>query len=151
VNLFPCRSFDRFHNDSKLLRFPESEEKLESMFMISFRRTVTNDNVVSVDSLAYEMPRGYAGERILLYRRVLSGTIHFLHSDRLIELHPVDTALNARSKRGRQRADDEPAHPLPPSAAEMSFNQDCQTLVGPDGGFPDPASPTSTSSTEETS
>jgi len=143
--------FERFHNDSKLLHFPESEEKLESMFMISFLRTVTNDNVISVDSGAYEMPKGYAGERVKLYRRVLTGTINFLHSGRLIELHPVDMALNARSRRGRKQTDEEPAHPLPPSAAEMAFNQDYQTLVGPDGGFPDPASSTNTSSTEETS
>lgn len=141
--------FDSFHNDTTPLRFPDSEQKLDNMFMITFKRTVTADNIVSVDSCAYDMPKGYSRERVILYRRVLSDTIHFLHQERLIELHPVDTALNARSKRGQEQTDEEPAHPPPPSAADMSFSRDYKTLLGPDGGFRDPASNTDTPSSEE--
>ena len=141
--------FDSFHNDTTPLRFPQSKQKLDTMFMVTFKRTVTADNIVSVDSCAYDMPKGYSRERVILYRRVLSDTIHFLHQERLIELHPVDTALNARSKRGQEQTDEEPVHPPSPSAADMSFNQDYKTLVDPDGGFSTHASNTDTPSSEE--
>ena len=141
--------FDRFHTDTTPLRFPDTRQKLDSLFMITMKRRVSADNVVAVDSVAYEMPKGYAGERVLLYRRVLTDTIHFLHHDRLIQLHPVDTALNARRKRGHEQADEGPVQPPAPSAADLSFTHDYGPLVGPDGGFREPSRPTIIPSTEE--
>jgi hypothetical protein len=37
--------------------------------------------------------------------------------------------------RGRDRQDDEVAHPLPHSAADMVYDRDLGPVVGPDGGL----------------
>lgn len=127
--------FRRFHDDTAPLRYPESRDDLQRRFVIYLERTVSTDHVVSVDSVLYEMPRGYAEQRVVLHRRVLSDSMHFLHQGRLIQLHPVDLTHNAHSRRGTPADSEEVAHPLPPSAADLAFNRDFRPVVGPDGGF----------------
>lgn len=141
--------FDRFHTDPTPLRFPDTHQKLDTLFVITLNRRVSADNIVAVDSDAYELPKGYAGERVLLYRHVLTDTIHFQHADRLIQLQPVDTAFNARRTPGHGQADEGPVQPPVPSAADLSFTHDYGPLVGPDGGFREPNSPPNIPSTEE--
>jgi transposase InsO family protein len=121
--------FDRFMRDTK----------------VYLSRTVTKDNVVSVDSISYEMPRGHDGKKVVLRRKLLDGgRLFFLHEGRLIELHPVDLEENARSRRGKGNRDDEEIeHPLPPSAADLAYQRDLGSVVDPDGGCPDPANPQS--------
>jgi hypothetical protein len=135
--------FDRFHRDTKDLRFPESTDELRGKFEVYLSRTVTPDNVVSVDSIAYEMPRGHDGKKVVLRRKLLDGgRLFFLHEGRLIDLHPVDLEENARSRRGKgDREDEEVEHPLPPSAADIAYQRDLGSVVDPDGGCPDPAKP----------
>jgi putative transposase len=135
--------FDRFHRDAKELRFPESTEELRGKFEVYLTRRVTSDNVVSVDSVAYEMPKGHDGKKVVLWRKLLDGgRLFFLHEGRLIELHPVDLEENARSRRGKgNREEEEVEHPLPPSAADLAYERDLGSVVDPDGGCPDPANP----------
>jgi putative transposase len=135
--------YHRFTTDPKELRFPESVEELRGRFEIYITRLVSADNVVSVDSTAYDMPRGYDGTRVTLRRKLLSGGgLHFLHQGRLIELHPVDLEANARSRRGKGApAEREIEHPLPPSAADLHFQRELGSVVDPDGGCPDPNPP----------
>ena len=84
------------------------------------------------------MPRGYAGAKVKLHRRVLSTTLHFSHEGRLIQLYPVDLNRNATTPRGATTTEPETEHPLPPSAADIHFARDFHPIVGPDGGFPVP-------------
>lgn len=135
--------FDRFHRDPKELRFPQSTEELRAKFEVYLTRTVTPDNVVSVDSVAYEVPRGHDGKKVLLRRKLLDGgRLFFLHEGRLIELHPVDLEENARARRGKgNREKEEVEHPLPPSAADLAYQRDLGAIVDPDGGCPDPVNP----------
>ncbi|MCK4659056.1 MAG: transposase, partial [Phycisphaerae bacterium] len=51
---------ERFHADTKALRFPKDDNELRRRFMVSIDRRVSNDHVVSIDSTLYELPRGYA-------------------------------------------------------------------------------------------
>lgn len=127
---------ERFHNDSAPLRFPKNEQDLENRFVLYLERRVSQDHIVSVDAVPYEMPRGYAGAKVKLHRRVLTSTIHFMHEQRLIELHPVDLLRNATTPRWAASQLPELEHPLPPSAADMHFSREFQPIVGPDGGFP---------------
>ncbi|MFC1853523.1 hypothetical protein ACFL27_25310 [candidate division CSSED10-310 bacterium] len=129
--------FNRFHNDTKALEFPSNEQELDSQFMITEMRTVSKDNIVSMDSVEYEMPKGYRRKRVILYRNVLDESIHFQHKDRLIQLFEVDKGLNARTKRGKMAIDDEeePAHPPAPTAADMAFEHDHSALVDDEGSF----------------
>jgi transposase InsO family protein len=134
---------DRFLRDGKELLFPESVDALREKFEVYLTRTVSPDNVVSVDSIAYEMPRGHDGKKVLLRRKILDdGRLFFLHEGRLVELHPVNLEENARSRRGRvNREAEDVEHPLPPSAADIAYQRDLGSVVGPDGGCPDPANP----------
>lgn len=140
--------YQRFMADPKDLRFPESVEELRSKFEIYLTRRVSADNVVSVDSVPYEVPRGYDGAKVTLRRKLLAGPaggcpgIFFLHQGRLVELHPVDLEANARARRGNNPpANEEVQHPLPPSAADLAFQRELGTVVDPDGGCPDPQPP----------
>ena len=141
-----------FAEDPKPLRFPEDREALKRKFEVSLQRRVTPDNTVSVDSLVYEVPRGYDGTRVILRRRLLDGgNIFFLHEGRLQELHPVNLEANARAprKRRQKNKDGEVIHPLPPSAADLAYERDLGPVVGADGGCPDVHSNSTPESQEE--
>ncbi len=128
----------RFSADPRPLRWPHDHQQLQAMFEVWIDRRVSNDQVVSIDSIDYEVPRGYAGTIVTLRRKLLQGTIGFLHEGRVIELKPVDPAANARAQRARDKGPDEP-QPMPPiTSAELSFRRDFGPIVGPDGGFQSP-------------
>jgi hypothetical protein len=115
---------------------PQSDEELRGHFVLYLRRRVTPDHTVPVGSVDYEVPRGHAGERILVHRRLLDGTLAVVHEGRLVEIHPVDLHANARASRGRRRDPrEDPQHPLPKSAADMAFERDFLPVVDADGGF----------------
>ncbi len=128
-----------FANDERPLRFPEDREALKRKFEVSVKRRVTADNTVSLDSVVYEIPRGYDGTKVILRRRLLDGgKAFFLHEGRFIELHPVDLEVNARSPRGRgPKHQEEVEQPLPASAADLAYERDFGPVVSPDGGYPD--------------
>ena len=129
--------FQRFHADPRPLRFATARAELRRLFVLHVERTVSNDHVVSLDSVDYEMPTGYARQRVILYRNLLDNTASFLHQGRLVQLHPVDLAHNAIERRAR------PATPTsaeaeqtpPKSAADIAFDRDFSPAVSPDGGF----------------
>jgi len=133
--------WQRFHADPKPLRFPDDEHALARQFEVWLERRVSADHVVSVDGIDYEVPRGHAGQRVVLRRRVLSGAIGLLHEGKLVELLPVDLASNARSPRARGNRGDDETQPMPSiTAADLSFQRDFGSVVTKDGGlpFPDP-------------
>lgn len=128
----------RFHNDRKPLRFPDDHQALRRKFEIWIRRRVSTDHVVSIDSIHYEVPKGYAGRVVMLRRRLLDGSIGFLHDGKVIDLHPVDLAANARAQRARAGQDDQPETMPRKSAADMTFDRDFGPVVGDDGGLDAP-------------
>jgi len=131
--------WQRWQADPRPLRLPEDYAQLRSKFLVEHTRDVSNDNVISFKSIAYEVPRGHAGTTVTVYRQVLDKTLHVPHEGRLVRLHPVDLAANATGGRANpaEAPSDEPSV-LPPSAAELACQQDLAPVVGPDGGFTDP-------------
>lgn len=128
----------RFQTDPRPLRFPQSDAELRRKFEIHLNRRVSADHVVSVDGVLYEMPRGYAGQRVVLRERLLDGTRAFLHQGRLIDLHPLDLAANAHARRAGRHSEEDVQHPLPKSAADLAFERDFGPILDPDGGLPEP-------------
>lgn len=130
----------RFQADERPLRFPPSDLDLRRHFVLHLSRRVSADHIVSVDSVLYELPRGRAGEMVTLQRKLLEDTLWLLHEGRLIQLHPVDLAKNAITRRAHPGpvAPLETDHPLPPTAAEIAFQQDLFPVVDPDGGCSPP-------------
>lgn len=132
--------WDRFRADGKALRLPESDVDLRRHFVVHFERTVSNDHVVSIDGVSYEMPLGYRERKARIHHRLLDGSYAVVHCGRLVDLEPVDLVANARSPRARGTSHpaDEEAHPLPPSAADLHFDRVFGPVVAADGGFADP-------------
>jgi hypothetical protein len=134
----------RWERDPRPLRFPEDEDTLRAKFVVTEERLVSNDHVIQFDGELYEAPRGLARQRVLVHRRLLEGPddiaprhLSVLHDGRLVRLHRVDLAANARARRGTPR--DEGADTVAPvkTAATVAFERDFAPLVGPDGGFTD--------------
>ncbi|MCP3980170.1 MAG: transposase [bacterium] len=131
--------WQRFHNDPKPLRFPEDRQALRSKFEVWLTRRVSSDHIVSIDSALYELPKGHAGRIVMLRRRLLDGTIGFLHDGRVIDLHHVDLAANARARRARPGEQDDQPEPMPrKSAADLAFEHDFGPVVSDDGGLASP-------------
>ena len=129
---------ERFYADSKSLRFPETDEELRQRFVVHFTRRVTADHIVSIDSAHYEIPRGHAGETIVIYHRLLVDSYAVLHDGALVDIEIVDLAANARARRGHGRSEPpDVQHPLPKSAADLVFDRDLSPVVDRDGGFSD--------------
>jgi transposase InsO family protein len=128
---------ERFTADSRPLEFPPSREALEACFLITHRRRVSSDNVLSYDGVAYEVPRGHAGCRITVTRHLLQhNRLSILHEGRVVLLHPVDLEANAYARRARlDPRTPEPAAP-PTTAAHRAFQADFDPIVGPDGSYP---------------
>ena len=125
----------RWDSDERPLRFPSSLEDLRSRFLVTEGRRVSNDNIVSVDGVSYEMPRGHAGDHVKLHRQTLDGSIWASHQGRLVRLHPVDLTQNAESRRADPSAKDSSADLREPplTAAAMAFNRDFGPLPDPTG------------------
>jgi hypothetical protein len=131
--------YERFHADERPLRMPQSNAELRRRFVLHIKRTVTADHTVSFGSVDYEIPKGHAGEQIVVHRHLLDNTLSVLHDGHLVNIHPVDLHANARARRARDRdPQTDTPHPLPPSAADLAFERDFLPVVDPDGGFHDP-------------
>lgn len=131
---------DRFHSDRRALQFPQSDAELKRGFMVFEERRVSRDHVVSVNAVDYEVPRGHAGERVILHRNVLDDTLFFPGRDgRLVQIHEVDLAANAKSRRaGGEVCRDPTPRPLKRRAADLAFDTDFRPVISDDGGFIEP-------------
>jgi putative transposase len=129
---------ERFLSDPRPLRFPNDQQHLKRLFEINLERRVSTDHVVSIGSLDYEMPRGYAGSKVILHRRLLDGTIGFAHQGRIIDLSPVDLLANAYAPRATDNNHDEPRSMPPTTAAELAYRRDFAPITDPEGGFSSP-------------
>jgi len=130
-----------FHNDRKPLRFAPSQHQLRRAFILHTHRRVSNDNVLSLDGISYEVIRGHAGSRVMVHRNMLEGSVAIMHQGRLVRLSPVDLHQNARAKRAKLQSPDEKEDPSPltKGSAQMAFERDMRPIVDPDGGFTTPS------------
>lgn len=134
----------RWDADPRALRFPEDEASLRACFVVTEDRRVSNDHVIQFDGELYEAPRGLARQSVVVHRHLLEGPddiaplhLSVMHDGRLVRLHRVDLAANARARRGATRQPErEPVAPVK-TAATVAFEREHAPLVGPDGGFRD--------------
>ena len=136
LDAVPQERFDAL--DQPRLILPESEAELRRAFVLTDTRKVRNDNVVAWDDEVYEVPLGYAGRRITVFRDIVSGELSVLHAGRAVRIHAPDLEANARQRRGKVPRVVQPVGPVT-TAAELHFNRDYAPIVGPDGGFPEPS------------
>jgi transposase InsO family protein len=134
---------ERFDADERELRFARSQGELRERFFVTETRKVSADNVLSLDGVDYEVARGHARTRIVVYRHTLDGHLAILHDGRLVRLHPVDLAHNAERPRGAARSRDSVDDgEAPTTAAALAFDRDFGPVTDPDGGLTRPTSRT---------
>lgn len=129
---------ERFFGDPMPLRLPENHRELEEKFCLYIERRVSNDHVVDVGEVHYEVPRGLAGQWVTLRQGFLDASVRLLYQGDLVELAKLAPAFNARDRRGSRRDREEP-EPMPvPGAAELAFNRRFTPVVDADGGCLEP-------------
>lgn len=126
-----------FLSDPRPLEFPRDQAWLASRFVITEKRSVSKDNVMSFGGVAYEVPRGHAGTSIPVFRHLLEkNALSVLHQGRELRLHPVDLVKNAYARRARPARPAAQEYSPPTTAAERAFQADHRPLVSEDGGYP---------------
>ncbi len=125
----------RWDADERDLVFPS--DGFRRHFVVSCDRTVSSDNVISYEGVAYEVPRGHAGKVIAVSRHLLEGNaLSVVHEGHVVTLHPVDLAANARAHRARRPSPEDAFSANPPeTAATARFAADHKSLVDADGGY----------------
>ena len=139
-----CTPYDAWHGSDRALSPVESDQRLIKAFTIALEkpRRVSNDHVISVDGVDYEVPRGYAKKKLIVFRRVLESTddtdaLYIDHEGKLLRVHPVDLEHNAQSPRAQEQAAESAQQELPLSASEINFRNTFAPMTGPDGGYDD--------------
>lgn len=128
----------RWEQDARELRVLSSDQDLRARFTLEDSRRVSTDNVLAVDGVDYEVPIGYAGARVRVYRSALEQTVSILHHGEALRLHPVDLAANALARRasGRTEQHDEQEDSTPVySAARLAYERAHCPVTDPEGGF----------------
>lgn len=117
------RPIDRLQSSSALYPLKRcDEETLSEFFMASVERTVTNDCIVSFQSVHYETPANYVGRRVELKYLQDRPTEIYLYDQgmRIQRLHPVDTKANGQTYRPGPR---DPHVPFQNWAQENTGNE----------------------------
>jgi transposase InsO family protein len=125
----------RFHADSRALEIPASEAAVDEAFVTSFDRRVTNHNCVSIDKVLWEIPIGHRGEKIDIFRNMITGTLAVQHDGERVQIQPVDLTSNAY-QRNDPHPDSQPGQPGPrPTAADIAWDRDHPPLPDNDGNY----------------
>ncbi len=127
---------ERWLQDDRDLTLPSDGAWLDAQFLITEERSVSKDHVVSIDGLAYEVPRACRG-RIAVLHHLLSDRRTVSVDGREVEIHPVDLTHNALDRRARR---DKPSKVStePTTPASEAFDDDFGPIVDPDGNYHDP-------------
>ena len=135
-----------FKDDQTPFRPYQNQETLLKAFVLNKSRSVSNDHVISLNGVRYEVPRGLASSKITIQHNPLDDSVAILHQNRTVRLAPLDAQANARDKRAKTAApDEEPARNISKTSAQMAFDREHQPIVGVDGGFSLPKYPSNTS------
>ncbi len=77
-----------------------------------------------VDDIPYEMPLGYRGCKVQVFRCFLENKIKVLHEGKLMTLNQVDLHGNARDRRIKSEANKEKMTPGSVRTAAQHFDKD---------------------------
>jgi putative transposase len=125
--------YEGFHKDSRPLRFKEKPNDISKLFVVHSKRRVSNDHIVMFKGVAYETPRGHAGQKVDLYRHLLEQTISMIHNDVLVRLMPVDLHFNAHSKRAKVNSKKTKSQ-RGQTASQIKYEQEMRPVIDDEGG-----------------
>lgn len=134
--------YQRWHSCKRDLQPVASDAWLRSCFTLTEERRVSNDNVVSYAGTEYEVPRGHAGEKIDIYRRLLENDdLYVLHDEKHVQLQPVDLASNAYSPRSKSIQEQDETPVAAKTASTLSFEALFSPVLDREGGCPKSTDP----------
>ena len=129
---------EAFLRDDRPLRPYPDADALRQKFFVEEERLVSNDHIISVDSVWYEVPRGLAGKRVMVARDVfVPSHLRLDHEGRSIRLREVDLNANARTRRSGARPAPPDPSPTTGSAATRAADLALAPITQLDGGFSD--------------
>lgn len=133
--------WERWSRDPRSLQHVTRDE-LAKAFVMYLERNVSKDRLISIDGVFYELPRelapgGRDGGKVVVTHRLLERTYHVLCGERLVRIHPVDLAANARTPRRRRRPapEEHTAGPPDKTAADLAFEREHGPVVDQQGGM----------------
>lgn len=125
--------YEAFNDSNYPLTFPENIESLKQMFVLEEKRKVSKDNIISVKGESIELPTGYAGRTVTIFRYIMSNEIYIFHNGSKIHLHKLDPTFNALNKRRHQQTKSYPTDVK--LASEISYEQQMAPMVDNNGNF----------------
>lgn len=128
----------RFLSDERVLTPYTDGNALRRYFFTTVERTVTNDHIISIDGLQWEVPRGLAKQRIVVHRDVFD-PLHILldHEGKELRLQQVDLVANARAHRGESSKKAPETSPTTQGAALKNAEDALAPITDVDGGYAD--------------
>jgi transposase InsO family protein len=128
----------RWNASKRKLEVPENLEAIKAAFIVTETRLVSEDNVISYDGRDLDVPFGYAGQRIKIYRHILDeNSLSVLHEGRLVRIAETDLYSNATTPRAKRKKKKEQPFHITKSASMMRFDKMYGSILTPDGGFQD--------------
>lgn len=128
----------RWNASKRQLDVPENLEAISADFIITENRFVSEDNVISYDGQNFDVPFGYAGKKIKIYRHLLENdALSVLHEGRLVRIAETDLYINATTPRARRKKRKDAPVQITKSASMMQFDKMYGSILSPDGGFED--------------
>jgi len=134
----------RWHNDSRNLELPADRAWLDSQFLTTNERTVSNDHVVSLGGVLYEVPQECEG-RISIERHLLTGRRTVCVGGEDKEIHVLDAIRNAFDRRARPQPTTKEhensdstnrQEAKSKTASSKAFSEAFGSILGPEGDFP---------------
>lgn len=91
---------DRFFNESAIIKRLD-EDSIDRIFLLEIERKVSNDSVVVIDQVEYEVDYKYAGKRLILRYSPDLSRIYVVdkETNELNEIHLLDKKANSKIKR----------------------------------------------------
>jgi transposase InsO family protein len=127
---------DRWDRSTKPLVPVQDEEWLNKAFVLPMPRRVTKHNVIPYNSIFYEMPLGYARQRVTIERALVENdALYFLHNGQRIQLRSADLAFNAICGRSKRKKIEEVSSIPSKTSSTLSYEKHFSPITDPDGGF----------------
>jgi len=141
VSLGNDTPYERFMASQRRLKPTPSEDELKLAFSIPATRLVSKDHVIRFKGGHFEVPRGYARQKITVHRRTLEGNaLYLFHEEAWLRLHPVDLTANATSLRGHRKPIEHSQERRPrATASTLAFERAHGSILDADGGFKEPS------------
>ncbi|SHD77385.1 Mu transposase C-terminal domain-containing protein [Schnuerera ultunensis] len=96
------RPIDKFTKDIDLIKFINSKEEVDYIFLYRVTRKVKNDSTISIQNILFEVPQRYVGDTInIRYDPTSMDKAYIFSNDNLLidTIYPVKKIDNSKIRR----------------------------------------------------